>query len=101
MPEARLNLAALRLRKLPGRRPDTDRGPSLTRRELLGVAGTAAAVLSPAVRALGDSLQGPFTLKQENGRAVFEYAGQERWVIDPADYSGSPEVNVQRSERSI
>src|SRR5687768_982414 len=101
MPEARLNVAALRLRRLPGSRPGPDPSRSLTRRELLGAAGAAAAVISPAVRAIGDTLHGPFQLNHENGRAAFEFAGQERWVVDPADFGGKPDLQVEQAERLI
>ncbi len=101
MPEARLNVAALRLRRLPGARLDNDPGRSLTRRELFGAAGAAAAVISPAVAAIGDTLHGPFQLRHGNGRAAFEFAGQDRWVVDSADFGGTPHLLVEQADRLI
>ena len=101
MPETGLNLAALRQRSLPGRRPDPERPQPISRRELFGAAGITAAAISPAVRALGDSLQGPFHLEHDAGRAVFLFGDQARWAVDINDYSGKPELSVVKEDKAI
>ena len=100
MPRVRLNLAALRGNRLPGSN-GAERTPHLTRRELLGMAGTAAAIFSPPVRALSDSLKGSFTLKEERKRAAFQLGGEDRWVIDTAQFGGDPKLSIERADRAI
>ncbi len=75
---------------------------SLTRRKALGLAGIAAAGISPALRAVEGSIFGTFDLvRSGKGRIAFVYGGEERWVIDTRRFSGSPVLHVEQSADRI
>ena len=105
MRRSRLNLAALRARRLPEFRSPGLKGqltatsPSLTfsRRQVLGLTGAAAISL----RAFDEALLGPFTLQADAHRAVFKLGGRECWVIDSRRLAGSPVLKVDRREHAI
>ena len=103
MKRTRLNLAALR----GTLRPQASEGaPTLTellsapdsatlsRRELLGLAGVAAVSMPPMVKQVGPSLLGRFELVTRPGRVAFKLGGRERWAIDTRRFAGGPRLHV-------
>ena len=68
----------------------------VTRREFLGVAGTAAVTASPALKAIEKAVTDPFEFESTGRRAVFKLGGEERWVIDTHFFTGSPRLKVTK-----
>jgi len=106
MRRLRLNLSALRARRWP-RVPraglsaieflDSQSRLSLTRREMLGIAGTAAASLPLKFGAPEGRLQ--FVPGQK--RVAFRLDGWERWVIDTRWFAGTPTLRSERNDNLI
>lgn len=109
MPWSRLNLEALR-RRPPARSPDSsptltrlvasDGAITVSRRELLGMAGLAAVTLPPLTRSLTPGLLGRVEIVRQPGRVAVKLGGRERWVIDPARFSGTPRVEVSGEDQT-
>lgn len=68
----------------------------MTRRELLGLTGVAAAGVSPLTRALEGRLMGPLEFTASRGRVVFTVGGRPRWVVDVRQFDGRPRLSFQR-----
>jgi hypothetical protein len=73
----------------------------VTRREFLGVAGSAAVTASPALKAIEKAVIGPFEFESTRKRAVFKLGGEERWVIDTRFFTGSPKLKVTKKDDII
>ncbi len=105
MHRANLDLAALRAsRTQPTGDPSEPTGGdfNVTRRKALGLAGVAAAGISPALRAVEGSVLGTFDMvRSGKGRVAFLYRGAERWVIDTRRFAGSPALRVEQSSDRI
>ncbi len=106
MKAVRLDLNALRTRRLPGARAATTQQVPpgrfvLSRRDLLGLTGAAAAAVSPVARALGDTLRAPLEVERSDNRIAFKLEGKERWVVDARCFSGTPKLKVEESARHI
>ncbi len=110
MQRTRLNLSALRGSHLP--RPhqpdltltklaDSDSAVTLSRRELLGLAGAAAVSMQPLSKAVGAALLGRFELVGGRKRLAFKLGGRERWVIDTRSFSGSPVLRCYKAANRI
>ncbi len=91
MKRTRLNLAVLRstLRSQASEAAPTltqllsaPGDASLSRRELLGLAGVAAVSMPPMVKRVAPALLGRFQLVSQPGRVAFKLGGRERWAID-------------------
>src|SRR5436189_26729 len=78
MPRVRLNLAALRGNRLPGSN-GAERTPHLTRRELLGMAGTADFTCELKQGLAGWKMKLKHSLGGFSGQAPFE-----RWLLGAA-----------------
>ncbi len=107
MRRIRLNLSALRARRLPRLlRPglsaaellDSQEALTLTRRELLGWAG-AAAITLPLQAAATDAR--PFQFVAGRKRVSFRVEGRDKWLIDTRRFAGSPKLSVSRREDLI
>lgn len=107
MRRIRLNLSALRARRLPRLlRPglsaaellDSQEALTLTRRELLGWAGAAAMTL-PLQAAATDAR--PFQFVAGRKRVSFRVQGRDKWVIDTRRFAGSPKLIVSRGKDLI
>ncbi len=103
MGRTRLDLAALRANRLlrpPGGEPTLDHllasegGLTLSRRELLSLAGVAVLTVPPLTKRLGAGLLGSFHLRRESKRAAFCLGNRERWVIDTSRFGGAPRLEV-------
>jgi hypothetical protein len=68
----------------------------MTRRELLGLTGLAAAGMSPLTRALEGRLMGPLEFSATRGRVVFSVGGRARWVVDVRQFDGRPRLSFER-----
>jgi len=68
---------------------------------VLGLAGIAAAGMSPALQAVGTAFLGPFELVQRKKRVAFKLGGKERWVIDTRQFAGSPTLTLQKTGNFI
>jgi len=95
---SKLNVGALRRFFLP---LDKDSQSSyelrqLSRRNFIRLSG-ASAVAGPSILASLGALE---VVGDEN-RISFKLGGIERWVIDPERFSGSPQLKVRRTTRSI
>jgi hypothetical protein len=110
MPPNRLNLFALRRQRLPRTPPPeptlsrlaTSPEPvTVSRRELLGIAGAAAVALPPGGKQLGSGARGPFRLSAGRERLAFSLGGQERWVIDASRFAGAPKLRHTQSDGRI
>ena len=102
----RLNLSALRSRRLPRVRRagltaieflDSQSRLSFTRREMLGLAGTAAATLPLKF----GGPQGRLQFVPGHKRAAFRLDGSERWAIDTRRFAGTPLVRMEQHEHLI
>lgn len=107
MRQTRLNLTALRGGLIP--RPphyrNTSNDPAglgsdltMSRRELLGMAGVAAVGMSPVIKAIDTSLRGPFELVHTRDRASFRLGGREMWAIDTRRFAGDPVLTVSKTD---
>jgi hypothetical protein len=106
MRRPRLDLAALRTCRWPRLpRPgfsaidllDNQSRLSFSRREMLGLAGTAAAALPLKFGATEGRLQ--FIPGQK--RVAFRLDGAERWAIDTRRFAGNPAVRVSQSKKRV
>jgi len=107
MRRMRLNLSALRARRLPRLlRPgfsaadllDSQEALTMTRRGLLGLAGAAAMTL-PLQAATPDAR--PFQFVAGRKRVAFRMGGRDKWVIDARSFGGNPKLRVSRREDLI
>ncbi len=106
MRRPRLDLPALRTRRLP-RLPrsgfsaidllDNQSRLSFTRREMLGLAGTAAATLPLQFGAPEGRLQ----FVPGHKRVAFRLDGREQWVIDTRRFAGAPALRVSQSRKLV
>ncbi len=110
MKRTRLNLAALRgtprLRSTDAKPTlsevlSTPSAVSLSRRELLGLAGVAAVSVPPMVKEVGPALLGRFELARQPGRVAFKLGGRERWVIDRQRLAGEARLEVEENNDFI
>ena len=99
-----LDLHALRRRILPKpqrRAPtlaeltDESSKVSVSRREMLGIAGVAAVTLPPASRAIAASTREPLGIDTTPGRAVFRLGEEVRWTVDVARFAGAPKLRTE------
>src|SRR5690349_14893965 len=107
---SRLNLSVLRKQRSTAsvqvpRSPEeiatTDNSVRVSRRSMLGLAGLAATLLPSAVKAVGTSLLGGFSVVQEDGLVAFALRGKTRWTIDCRRYGGSPKLYVEQTKEKI
>lgn len=110
MTPARLNLDVLRSCSLPRSSPpmsaldyleDNAESLRLSRREMLGLAGMAAAMAPPGGRALRAGMLGPFTVRADRDRVVFNIGGREAFVVDRRRFGGDPKLDFTRSDQRI
>ena len=106
MRRPRLDLSALRASRLP-RLPragftaidllDNQSRLSLTRREMLGLAGTAAVSIPLKFGAPEGRLQ----FIPGHKRVAFRMDGRERWVVDTRRFAGAAALRVERRDKLI
>jgi hypothetical protein len=106
MRRPRLDLSALRTRRWP-RLPrsgfsaidllDNQSRLSLTRREMLGLAGTAAATLPLKF----STTEGRLQFVPGHKRVAFRLDGKERWAIDTRRFAGTPALRVSQSKKLV
>jgi len=106
MRRPRLDLSALRTHRLP-RLPRSDFSAidlldnqsrlSFTRREMLGLAGTAAATLPLQF----GGPEGRLQFVPGHKRVAFRLDGRERWVIDTRRFAGAPALRVSQSRKLV
>jgi hypothetical protein len=103
MGRTRLNLATLRGNRLPGPPAGeatldhllaSEGGLTLSRRELLGLAGVAVLTVPPLSKRFAVGLLGSFHLRREANRLAFCLGSRERWVIDARRFGGAPRLEV-------
>jgi hypothetical protein len=105
-----LNLDALRHRRLP-HPPDTpptvtqlvesDGSVSISRRQLIGLAGVAAVTLPPLGKAVQAVTLGRVQITYHPGRVAFRLGGTDRWVIDARRFSGSPRLTFRQTDEGL
>jgi hypothetical protein len=115
MDDLRLNLTALRRKRLFESHPEvvrmddltdaSDNGFAFSRRQVLKSAGLAAVALAPGLQTakakMTPQVKGPFKMEQD-GDAVNFYLGKDLcWSIDPKQFSGSPKVVVDRTPENL
>ena len=102
-----LNLSAVRCNRLP-----RFVAPGLTleeiaaspgkllvsRRAFLSFTGVTAVGMAPALKTLEASYLGPFEVAGDEDRLAFKLGGQERWVIEPRLFGGSPRLHIERRD---
>src|SRR5712692_2858825 len=93
----RLNLNRLRARQLA----ILAQKKNFTRREFIGLTGTAALGAASQAKKLGLRLPESFEIVGDEKRLAFMLGGQERWVIDPQRFSGSPKLTIDRTETRV
>src|ERR1700694_4137600 len=97
MRRLRLNLNGLRARQLA----ILAKKKNFTRREFIGLTGTAALGAASQAKKLGLRLPGSFKIAGDEKRLAFLLGSEERWVIDPQRFSGSPKLTIERTETRI
>ncbi len=97
MRRLRLNLNRLRARQLA----ILAQKKNFTRREFIGLTGTAALGAASQAKQLGLRVPGSFKIAGDEKRLAFLLGGEERWVIDPQRFSGSPKLTIERSETRV
>ena len=97
MRRLRLNLDRLRAHQLA----ILAQKKNFTRREFIGLTGTAALGAASQAQKLGLRLPGSFKIVGDEKRLAFLLGGEERWVIDPQRFSGSPKLTIERTETRV
>ncbi len=97
MKRLRLNLPGLRARQLA----ILAQKKNFTRREFIGLTGTAALGAASQAKTLGLALPGSLKIVGDEKRLAFLLGGEERWVIDPQRFGGSPKLKIERTETRI
>ncbi|HVS81799.1 MAG TPA: hypothetical protein VHE60_08690, partial [Pyrinomonadaceae bacterium] len=97
MQRLKLNLTGLRARQLA----ILAQKKNFTRREFIGLTGTAALGAASQAKKLGIALPASFKIVGDEKRLAFLLGGEERWVIDPQRFSGSPKLTIDRTETRI
>ena len=92
-----LNLTSLRARQLA----IFAQKKNFTRREFIGLTGTAALGAASQAKQLGLALPGALKIAGDEKRLAFLLGGQERWVIDPQRFGGSPKLTIERTETRV
>ncbi|MDO8586001.1 MAG: hypothetical protein Q7T82_03080 [Armatimonadota bacterium] len=110
MARNRLNLSSVRAGLLP-RPPKSKTTPrnaadplekvTLSRREVLGLAGAVVIGASPGLKAIGATLTGPFELVRQKKRVAFKLDGREVWFLDARRFSGNPQLDVAEGDDRI
>ena len=72
--------------------------PRLSRRGLLGVAGTALVASSPVLRGARSLLSEGFRISGDEKRLAFVIGRKERWVIDTGAFGGRPKLRIDRRD---
>lgn len=102
----RLNLSALRARRLPRLLPpeigaaeffDSPQTLTMSRRGLLGWAGAAAMALT--LPSAADAC--PFQFVGGRKRVAFRVGGREQWTIDTRHFAGNPQLTASERKDSI
>src|SRR6185295_16907608 len=93
MQRLRLDFSELRSRQLAL----LARKEGFTRRAFIGLTGTAALGAASQVKLLGRVFQ-PLEIKGDEEHLAFLLNGEERWVIDPKLFGGTPRLAIERSE---
>ncbi len=88
MKRLKLNFTGLRARQLA----ILAQKKNFTRRQFIGLTGTAALGAASQAKKLGLRLPGSFKIVGDEKRLAFLLGGEERWVIDPQRFSGSPPI---------
>jgi hypothetical protein len=92
MQRPRLSFSELRARQLAL----LAKKKNLSRRAFIGLSGTAALGAATQVNLLGRVFD-PLEIKGDEDRLAFLLNGEERWVIDPKLFGGSPRLAIERS----
>ncbi len=105
---SRLNLSSIRKQRGSIEIPYTaeklisaDNSVRVSRRSVLGLAGLATALLPSALKAVGTSMLGEFSMRRGDGVVAFAMRGKERWVLDCRLFGGSPQLSVEQDRDSI
>lgn len=96
MKRPQLNFAGLRARQLDL----FAKTRHFTRRGFIGLTGTAALGAASQVKQLGRVFD-PLEIRGDENRLAFLLNGEERWVIDPKQFGGSPRLAIEKSESRI
>lgn len=99
-----LNLRRLRYECLRREKRSTNedgQAATVSRRQVLSMAGAAVVGTSPVLKTLEATSSRPFTFTYNSSRIVFWLHGRERWSIDARSFGGSPRLTVSEREDSI
>ncbi|HEY5073931.1 MAG TPA: hypothetical protein VII34_04490, partial [Pyrinomonadaceae bacterium] len=97
MKRLQINFFGLRARQLV----ILARKKNFTRREFLGLTGTAALGAATQLKKLGRTQAGPLEITGDEKRLAFLLGGEERWVIDPQRFGGRPKLTIDRNETRV
>ncbi|HEV7682192.1 MAG TPA: hypothetical protein VGO68_08730 [Pyrinomonadaceae bacterium] len=97
MRRLRFDLSALRARQFI----ILARQKHFSRRHFLGLTGTAALGAATQVKNLGHGLVRPMEIQGDENRLAFLLDGEERWVIDPQRFSGTPKLTIDRTAATL
>ena len=97
MQRLQINFSRLRARQLA----ILAQKKNFTRREFLGLTGTAALGAATQLKKLGRTQAGPLEIIGDENRLAFLLGGEERWVIDPQRFSGRPKLTIDRNETRV
>lgn len=73
---------------------------NFTRRQFMGLTGTAALGAASQIKQLRRAFE-PLEIKGDEDRLAFLLNGQERWVIDPKLFGGSPQLEIEKTSSRI
>ena len=97
MQRLKLDLPGLRARQLA----ILAQKKNFTRREFIGLTGTAALGAAAQAKTLSLRLPGSLKIVGDENRLAFLLGDEERWVIDPRRFSGSPKLSIERTETRL
>lgn len=107
MNRPRLNIKNIRLR--PFRRGMSTPAPAeifhsqgdfhLSRRDMIAVMAMMGTI--PILHSMGSTWLGNIRMERSKGRVVFHFRDRERWIIDVKRFTGSPRLEIDRSQKEI
>lgn len=102
-----LNIKNIRLR--PFRRGMTAPAPTdifntqgdvqLSRRDMIAVMAMMGTI--PILHSVGTTWLGNIRMERSKGRVAFHFRDKERWVVDVKQFTGSPRLEIDRTQKEI
>jgi hypothetical protein len=71
----------------------------LNRRDMIAVMAMMGTI--PILHSMGSTWLGNIRMERSKGRVAFHFRNKERWVVDVKKFTGSPSLEIDRSQKEI